>query len=258
MAMVMIDNTKLEELLVFDKTNSLINPDEFLNLFKKSQLIMPADFKKNTYTALETVNDEGKREKLSFDIRCLTTDDGLKAVPLFTSLDVMEKQGIVTSTVVVLMEDLAEMIELEDYSAIVVNPFTDQSIDIPIEVFFDLFKDDSKSDLTMLDLIRDKSETLQEDTVFFIRSDDDFMKNLAVDGVYVSEEIFDVNSKDKNNAKYLNIIVMPASTRIMYIGNVFEDAPFDTIIAPGSEFEFVKEIDSTTRQWTCIRQKFFE
>ena len=44
----------------------------------------------------------------------------------------------------------------------------------------------------------------------------------------------------------------------MYIGGIFDDAPFDTVIAPGSEFELVKEIDSTTRQWRCIRQEFFE
>ena len=258
MAMEMIDNKKLEELLVFDQTNSLINPDKFLNLLKKSQMVLPADFTKDTYTGLETVNSDGEIEKVSFDINCLTTDDALKSVPLFTGMGVIEKHNLKTSVVLIHMRELAEMLEASDYSAIVVNPFTEQSIDIPIDMFLELFEDDFKSDLTMLDLIAQKSETLKMDTLFFIRSDDDFMKDQSADGVYVCEEIFNVNSRDKNDAEYLNILVMPESSRIMYIGGIFDDAPFDTVIAPGSEFELVKEIDSTTRQWRCIRQEFFE
>lgn len=42
------------------------------------------------------------------------------------------------------------------------------------------------------------------------------------------------------------------------IRHVVDDDVWDTIIAPGSEFEQVEEIDEFTTVWICRAQPFYE
>ena len=42
------------------------------------------------------------------------------------------------------------------------------------------------------------------------------------------------------------------------MGNVVDEDDWDTIIAPGSEFEQVKELDEFTTVWKCRAQPFYD
>ena len=113
---------------------------------------------------------------------------------------------------------------------------------------------------TILDILREKYVELEEDHAFFVRGEEPFMKDEAVDGVFVPNIPFNISSRRefKSEWKYLNILLLPKTTKIVYIGNVVDEDAWDTIIAPGSEFEQVEEIDEFTTVWICRAQPFYD
>lgn len=247
-----IDNTELENLIEFDESNKLINEEEFLNLLKCSQLFVPVDLTKDTFKGV-SINEQS----VDFDIMHLTGDDGQKAVPMFTNLEILKQKGIETSTVAMHTDHLAFIMLSSDYDAVVINPFIDESVEMTADDFINLF-DSETNDMTVLDVLKKRSEVLEKDTRFFLRSDSDFMKNDAVDGVYVTEDILNVNSTDTENKKYLNVLEMPKSSRILYIGDLFDDVDFDVMIAPESRFEYVGVSKKGMPLWRCVDQPFFK
>ena len=59
---------------------------------------------------------------------------------MFTSNELMENKGLQSSTIKIFMEDLANLLKQADkYSLVVINPFTDLLIEIPIDHFLALF-----------------------------------------------------------------------------------------------------------------------
>ena len=58
--------------------------------------------------------------------------------------------------------------------------------------------------------------------------------------------------------KYLNILLMPKTSRIVYTGDFVDENAYDVIIAPGSEFEEVENIDEFTTVWKCRAQPFYD
>lgn len=265
-----IDNGKLEK-LIKEMDMGLVGKqerDDFLSLFKKSRLFMPVILSNDFFENIEN-SREGDvfttTEKSGFDINFLTLNDGKKAVALFTSSGLMESTGLKSSAIAIFMSDLADMLGQapERYSMISVNPFTDLSIDMPMDSFLNLFNSNDellKSLNSVLNILKEKSQKLEKDYAFFLRSEDDFMKENAVDGIFVPDIPFNVSSKEDfhEDLTYLNVILMPKSTRILFVGNVVDDANFDTIIAPESEFKIVKEIDEYTTVWQCIAQPFYD
>ena len=242
-----LENTKLEELI---KNMDMGIPnsrqkEEFLNEFKELQLLMPVIFNEDLFEDLknskpgESFAPEGR---LAFDINFLKREKDIKEVPLFTSEEMMESAGL-------------------ESSAIAINPFTNLSVDMPLDSFLNLFGDELMETLGgILPILKDKSIELEEDYAFFVRSGDDFMKEDAVGGVFTPQIPFNASSREdfKDDLKYLNILLMPKTKKILFIGNIVDEDHYDTIIAPGSEFHFVEDLDEYTRVWKCGNQQFYD
>ena len=70
-------------------------------------------------------------ENAGFNINYIKLDGDEKAVPLFTSSELMESTGLKSSTIVLFMSDLADMLKQTNrYSGVLINPFTDLDIQI--------------------------------------------------------------------------------------------------------------------------------
>ena len=247
----LIDNSKLEGLIDFDEAGNLKDEEEFLRVLKTSQLYVPVDFTEDRYMGFD---DES--QDVSFDVKCITSNNGLKAVPLFTRLGLLEENGIETSTIALPMTSLAVIMLEGEYDMMVINPFTEMSIDIPSETFLEIFRPDYEG-MTILDVIRDASVEIDSQIRLYLGSDEDFMMRDAVDGVYVADKPLNVNSTEKDS-RYVNVLEMPESSKVLYIGEGFAGADFDMIIAPESRFEYVGDISDGVHLWKCVGQPFFE
>lgn len=261
----MMDNSKLEEILKREPDLEMQN--EFFEIFRDSQLFLPVRYSDNLFEGIENAKEGEVFEpegQVGFDILYLTDADGNNAVPLFTSEEMMEKAGARTSVMAVYMSDLADWLGQEKgrYSVIAINPFTGNDINMPIEAFFGLFeeKDILETMGEILKILKEKSVELEEDHAFFVRDSVPFMKNDAVDGVFVPNIPFNVSTRKDfhSELEYLNILLMPEGKRILYIGGVVDEDHYDTIIAPGSEFEFVEDLDEHTSVWKCRNQPFYD
>ena len=264
-----VDNSRLEEIMKQELTIEMQR--EFFEIFKDSQLFMPVSYSPNLFEGIENaeVGDVVEPEgRIGFDIQFLTDDKGNKAVPLFTSSEIMESAGVRTSSIAIFMSDLAFMLkQTEKYSVIAINPFTEHDLNMPIGAFLSLFEEPSNEEKkffetlnSMLKILKEKSIELEEDMVFFVRDSVPFMKNEAVDGVFRPNIPFNVSIRRDfhEELEYLNILLMPKTKRIVYIGNVVDDDHYDTIIAPETEFEFVEDIDEFTTVWKCGAQPFYD
>lgn len=258
-----VDNSRLEELIKQDITPEMER--EFFEILKESRLYLPVDFGPDALKGIENSKPGDQIEGPSgFDILFLTDPDGNKAVPLFTSDEMMEKAGARSSVMVMYMSDLADMLKQNDkYSVIAINPFTEHDLNIPVGAFLNLFNpaDELQQALpTILKLLKEKSVELEEDYAFFVREDVDFMKEDAVDGVFTPNIPFNASTRRDfhEHMKYLNILLMPKTSKIIFIGSVVDENAYDTIIAPESEFEFVEDLDEFTRVWKCRAQPFYD
>lgn len=258
-----VDNSRLEELIRQEITPQM--QSEVFELIREARMYLPVDFGPDAFAGIENSKPgdvvDGPE---GFNILYLTDDKGNKAVPLFTSDEVIQKAGVRTSMMVMYMSDLAGMLKQTDkYSVIAINPFTDHDINMPVSAFLALFEQGDEMAETLkgiLKLLKEKSVELEEDYAFYLRSDMDFMKENAVDGVFVPGVPFNMSSRRDfhEGMKYLNIILMPKTKRILFIGGAVDEDAFDTIVAPGSEFEFVEDLDEFTRVWKCGAQPFYD
>lgn len=136
------DNKRLEEL-----TKEEITPlmqFEFLDILKKSRLSMPVSYNENIFEGIENAKVGDVIEpsgQIGFNIEYLTDNNGNKVVPLFTSNEMMEAANFRSSTYVLYMSDLADLLKQTDkYSLIAINPFTEYNMNIPVEIFLNIFK----------------------------------------------------------------------------------------------------------------------
>lgn len=263
-----VDNSKLEELMS-DKLTAE-SEMEFLELFKQSQLFMPVTYSPNMFEGIENAKEGDIFEpegQVGFDINYLTGNDGSKAVPLFTSDEKMEKANCRSSAVAIFMSDLAEMLKKTDrYSALAINPFTEHDIVMPMEVFLDLFHEPTEEEMEfletlkeILEIMKENSLELEENVAFMLRSDENIMKEMAVDGVFVPNVPFNISSNSKFRAglKYTNILLFEKGKKVLRIGPPSEK-DFDTVVAPGTEFILEKELDEVTTLWKCGAQPFYD
>lgn len=262
-----IDNSQLEEIIKKDITPEM--QKEFFDVFKDSQLFMPVSFSADMFKGLESAKPGDVLEtpkQTGFDINYLKNSDGEKAVPLFTSDKVMQEAGVKSSVFVLYMSDLAEMLKQSDeYSTVVVNPFTPSELNIPIEGFLNLFREVSDEEKEFLDSInellhalKEHSVELEENSTLFIRLDENLMVDNAVDGVFTPPIPFyaSSNPKYREDLKYTHILLMPKSKKILPIGPV--ENGMDIVIAPGTEFNLEDRLDEFTSLWMCGEQPFYD
>ena len=264
-----VDNSKLEEILKKEITQEM--QKELFEVLRQSQLYLPVKFSSNMFEGIENAKEGDVFEttgKEGFDINYLTDNEENRLVPLFTSSEVMTDTGLESSAMVMFVEDIADMLKESDrYSAIVINPLSENEIILPWDAFIGIFARPSEEEKTFMDslnvmseILKEKYVELEEDFAFFVRGEEPFMKQEAIDGVYVPNIPFNISSRKdfKKEWKYLNILLLPKTTKIVYIGNVVDEDAWDTIIAPGSEFEQVEEIDEFTTVWICRAQPFYD
>ena len=263
-----IDNTRLEELMKQDITPEMER--EFFETLKESQMFLPVTYSANIFEGIENakVGDVLEPEgQVGFSINYLTDEDGNKVVPLFTSAEMMEKAGANTSANVMYMSDLADMLKQTDkYSMIAINPFTERTLNFPVQTFLSLFVEPTEEEKKffeslneMLSILKEHSVELDDNYLFVIRMEENYMKEQAVEGVFVPNVPFSISSNRdfKKDLKYTNLIGMPKGRKVLPIGGDGKDAP-DTVIAPGSEFKIVQEIDEFTTVWECGAQPFYD
>ena len=134
-----VDNSRLEELLMQEKTNEMKN--EFLDILKDSRLFLRVVFRKNRYENAVMRDEFELKGQFGFDMDSLPDGDRLNELPLFTSSEIMRANiPKWSSSIVVSMRDLAEMLkQTDEYSAVAINPLGKFSFRIPIEEFLGLF-----------------------------------------------------------------------------------------------------------------------
>ena len=264
------DNTRLEELAKQDITPEM--QYEFLEILKKSQLLMPVTFSDNVFEGIENAKPGDKftpQGQIGFNINYLEDNAGNKVLPLYTSDKAMEDAGVRSSLYGIYMSDLADMLmQTDKYAVISINPFTDYDINFPVDALLALFEDEPSDEEkkfietlnSILNILKEKSTILEDDYIFYVRDDVDFMSEEAVDGVFRPNIPFNVSTRKDfhDEMRYLNLILMPKDSRILYIGEIVDENAYDTIIAPGSEFELVEEIDEFTKVWKCGAQPFYD
>ena len=261
-----IDNSALEEAMKKEITPE--SEREFFKIFKESQLFMPVTYSANIFEGIENAKPGDIFEpegRVGFDINFLENKEGDKAVPLFTSSEIMESVGLRSSAIAIFMSDLADMLRQTDrYSVIVVNPLSEFEINIPFAAFLGLFEEPSEEQKefieameNVLKILKEHSVELEENATLFIRSDENFMVENAVDGIFTPNVPFSVSSNPKygEEFKYTNILLMPKSKKILPVGS---DVELDVIIAPGTEFKLQDTLDETQNLWMCGKQPFYD
>ena len=263
-----VDNSRLEELL--KKEITLEMQAEFLEILKESRLYLPVSPSANMFEGLENakVGDVFEPEgPAGFDINYISDADGNKAVPLFTSDKAMEEAGLQSSVMVMYVSDLVDMLKQSDrYIAVAINPFTEYGINIPMKSFLNIFHEPTEEEREflesldeMLKALREHSYELEENLMFIIRNDEDFMNDNAVDGVFVPNIPLYMSTDPKfcENLKYTNILLFNKGDKILPLGKAPKDHP-DTLVAPGTEFKIVENPDEFTTVWMCRSQPFYD
>lgn len=264
-----VDNSRLEELLK-EMDAGLVGPgkkEEFLELFKESQLFMPVILSDEWLKGIEESKPGETRsvgENAGFSINYLEMEGDKKAVPLFTSTELMESAGLQSSCIAFYMKDLADMLKQTDkYSLVTINPFTDLGAGMPIDSFLNLFEKEDEEDeviRNILAILEKHSVVLEENISLVFRCDENIMKENAVNGIFVPHVPFraSTNPDFQKELKYTNILLIDEGKRILFVGSVVGEDAFNTFIAPGTEFEIVEEVDEFITVWKIGAQPFYD
>ena len=264
-----VDNSRLEE-LIKEMDEGLVDPkkrEEFFELFKKSNLHMPVVLSDEWFEDIENFEPGRIRttgENAGFNINYIKLGGDEKAVPLFTSSELMESTGLKSSTIVLFMSDLANMLkQTKRYSWVLINPYTDLDVHMPLESFLGLFNEmtleQREATDKLLFLLKTQSIKIDQNIKVVFRCEEDVMKERAVNGIFIPDIPFKASSFPdfQKELKYTNIILIPKNKRVLYFGGIVDKETFDTIIAPETEFELVEELDEFTRVWGVGKQPFY-
>ena len=265
-----VDNSRLEE-LIKDMDEGFIGPgkrEEFNELLRKSQLFMPVVFGQNMHDALEN-NRPGEifvpDGQVGFDINYIKLQGNERAVPLFTSKELLESTGLQSTTIAIFMSDLVKMLkESNRYSLVAINPFTDLLVQIPFGSFLALFNEMSDEQKEAMDklirLLKTQSIVTPQNIKVVFRDNENYMKKQSINGLFAPNIPFKASSFPdfQKELKYTNIILIPKNKKILYLGGIVSRDVFDTIIAPETEFELVEEIDEFTTVWKVGKQPFYD
>lgn len=140
-----IDNSRLEELIecMDEGFVGIEKRGEFFELVKESQLFLPVVFGPDAEEEFEN-SAPGEvsvtKRPIGFNINYLELAEDERAIPLFTSLELLESTGLKTSIIAIFMEDLANLLKQTDkYSFVTLNPFTELLLEMPTDSFLSLF-----------------------------------------------------------------------------------------------------------------------
>ena len=269
---VEIDNSKLEDIMLIEPQNMTIaDEEELFRLLKEARLFIPIHWEKEEVFDIEnqSVIDVIKPvPPLGFNFISLTINENERGLVAFTREEIMKEIKLKKDHIIMNTRDLAHvLLGFGDiFSSIIINPQTEHSIMIAVPTFLSIFKEKPKNpfigslEQTYASL-RSKSVELDNNYMFFIRSDYEFMENEAVDGIFTVKMPLRASSNPnaQSNLPILHKLMMFEGQKILYNGNPNEQQDeFDVLIAPGTEFKKVFDEDEDNSVWKCIKQPFYD
>lgn len=116
--------------------------EKFIDAFMNANLIIPAEVDPNLN--LEGLTDEEivSNEEIDIDIIKIEDEEGNEFIPVFTDDEEIEKLDFEVYGLIFETEDLATLLfeSLEEYvEGLAINPFSENSAEIPLETLFTLF-----------------------------------------------------------------------------------------------------------------------
>lgn len=143
-----IENPELKEIMKTapeDMTEEQL--EDFVDAFMEATFIIPAELNSDS-EALEGKTDEeiALDEEIDLEIMKLEDEDGEILFPIYTDDDELEKLAAEEDAdiygLVIQAEDLAlflhEIVD-DEFDAVIVNPFHENAVELPIEAILDLF-----------------------------------------------------------------------------------------------------------------------
>lgn len=143
-----IENPQLKEIM---KTAPEDMNDEqleaFVDAFMEATFIIPAELNSDS-EVLEGKTDEeiALDEEIDLEIMKLEDEDGEVLFPIYTDDDELEKLAAEEDTdicgLVIQAEDLAQFLHEivdDEFDAVIINPFHENAVELPIEAILELF-----------------------------------------------------------------------------------------------------------------------
>lgn len=210
-------NGKLKEIMAMES----VDDDEFLEEFKRSMLIVP-------------LTDD-------FDIVPLKSNNSVIA-PFFTDEDelalIPELKNFKTAAMLPIhAQEL--IIKRGDVDEVVIDPKSPHSIGMTFDTFTDIFRKETLEGIE--EIIRTHGSRLKEDTRFYLREREPFMKNDAENGIFTSDIPFLASYADDGdeNRKCLNILNVSRGTTFLRISD--DGLANDTIFEAPIRFKLIEE-----------------
>lgn len=117
--------------------------ESFVEAFMEARFIIPAELKSDI-AALEGKTDEeiALDEEIDFEIMRLEDEEGNILFPLYTDDDELEKLDFEVYGLVISAEDFAHLlyeIDEDDFDGVIINPFHENAVELPLEAILELF-----------------------------------------------------------------------------------------------------------------------
>ena len=150
-----IENPELKEIMKTAPENmSEEQLESFVDSFIEATFIIPAELNSDA-EALEGKTDEeiALDEEIDLEIMRLEDEDGNVLFPIYTDDDELEKlaaeEDFDIYGLVISAEDLATLLyetEEDEFDGVVINPFHENAVELPLEAIFELFVYDECDD----------------------------------------------------------------------------------------------------------------
>ena len=143
-----IENPELKEIMKTAPENmSEEQLESFVDSFIEATFIIPAELNSDA-EALEGKTDEeiALDEDIDLEIMKLEDEDGEVLFPIYTDDDELEKlaaeEDFDIYGLVISAEDLATLLyetEEDEFDGVVINPFHENAVELPLEAIFELY-----------------------------------------------------------------------------------------------------------------------
>ena len=143
-----VENTELKEIMKTSPEEMTEEQlEEFVDAFMEATFIIPAELNSDI-EALEGKTDEeiALDEDIEIDIMKLEDEDGNVLFPIYTDDDELEKlaeeEDFDVFGLVISAEDLATLLsenEGDEFDGVVINPFHENAVELPLEAIFELY-----------------------------------------------------------------------------------------------------------------------
>lgn len=160
--MSLLYNNKLESLMKDQSEMTEEENEEFLNEFRKSELLVPLQIELDSLD-LENMNLDGLNEinkEVRFHLKSFIGPDGKKIIPIFTDEENIEEIKLNTTVGSLFMRDLYKsIIPIKDsFDEIIINPSFENEYKISIDEFMNLFDEEREFEDLMKEIEKEMME----------------------------------------------------------------------------------------------------